>query len=691
MILHRPKAVRSGKLSPVALALLFVCFISAPRPTVANQLSPSDLATYRVCLSYVAPERCVQLLQLYGFTVSPAGRAIDPDQLPVIVQIPSTTGHDLLPEIKNGFPMTEADPIGDLLVFYHPDHPEQLSKVLHRIEQQIDLPARQIMLEAMVLEVSEESMNRLGVDWNIDNVIGDTFQMGRVGSTSFSDNHLLFGANAMANHFNVRLQALIREGEAEVLSRPSVLTLNNRTAFINVSKLIPIPESKYHSNSNVSTVDFREKEVGIKLSIRPRITVDGEEVSLQVNASVSAVVPNQDVNVYVDEDVIASSPTISVREVKTYARIANNTPFIIGGLIARDDSSTRDRVPVLGALPFVGKFFSLKEDAQLKREVIIVITPFVLPEGDLAASKEVIGPNLPQDDDKFDSIGNSLFRDAYRIREEDVYELGFLTKNEELMRLQMLADEAVAENMTLADQYPYSAFINGRIPGENMLVFRQIYSVIRRVGLDEKVDENNLIFFNDSPDRSSGLNVSFLNEYLTNSTRDIWQKEHDPAEKCPESVWDALGDRALALIYVSRRNHSDPEQILYEQVPEVKIIPCKGRDEYKKILWDLNQPDDQGRMRGTILLNTERDMQRLKQALVLRKTIRLNGAKEAMTLTNFNVGRRLLLPANFSDNIDLVDGEIAHLALITDRYYDLLREELARSMNSLRKELGENE
>lgn len=682
----RPNSLRSGAGRTVAAALLAVCMTLGLLPQNAQG---GEMVSRRVRLSFTSPERCMQMLRLYGISIGEAGKPVNKDTLPTVVAQPSTQQHEMLPQIGSTFRSTESDPIGDLLVFYDQDKPQQLSRIQAVIRRDIDLPARQIMLEAMVMEVSETALDRLGVEWSRE-VSSGGVKFGDA-AADFSDitGQLTVNVDNMFYDFDMKLRALIRDGDAEVISRPSVLTLNNRMAYIDVSNLIPIPHSRFHGNQAVQTVDFSEKKVGIQLAIRPRVDDQGKEVSLQVNAVVSAVVAGEDVDVKdKDNEIIASSPVISSREVKTYARIANNTPFIIGGLIAKDDSNIRDRVPVLGSIPILGKLFRSESMAKRKREVIIVITPFVLPESEnTQAGQQVIGRNLPQDEDKFDSIGNQLFRDAYRIREEDVYDLDFLTTNQELMRLQQRADQLAAENVTLVDTYPYSCFVDGKIPGEQVLVFRQIYSVIRRIGLDRKVHSDHLIFFKKTPNQSTGFDVVFLDAFLREEAERIWSEQH-PDELFPEDIWTALGDRAIALIYTNRKTEADTQEIMFEQVPEVRLIPCASREEFDTLLWDLNQPDEQGRERGTIILHTERDLQRIKQAIVLREAIDLNGTSDSMTLGNFSEGRLLLLPTRAEEKVDLIGGRTARLFLATDRYYDLLREALERDMGALRSELA---
>ncbi|MBC8347043.1 MAG: hypothetical protein H8E24_00280, partial [Verrucomicrobia bacterium] len=355
---------RSVFFTVIALALS-TCGTAFAQKTADDD--PIEMVSRRLRLSYVDPTRCTQLLKLYGITIGSVTAAVDPKKLPVVVALPETKFHEIVPASSGTFPRTETDPLSELMVFYDSSEPSQFGRIVRVVREQIDIPARKIMIEAMVLEISSTALKELGVQWDLTGNAGDgnfvSRHLGKAPLTIGKIRELVpsaknvpqldFSVTNAFREFNFRLQALVKEGSAEVLSRPSVLTLDNRMAYINVSEKIPIATTKF-AKDFISAVDFREVTAGIELAVRPRINEDGSEVSIQINASVSARVPGEN-NEVKDKDgnLLATAPTLSIREVKTYARIANDTPFIIGGLIAKDSAETVHSVPILGKIPIL--------------------------------------------------------------------------------------------------------------------------------------------------------------------------------------------------------------------------------------------------------------------------------------------------------------------------------------------------
>ena len=643
-----------------------------------------EMKSERIRLSYVDPSRCAQLLNFYGINIGDPKKPIDPTQLPVVVAIPETVFHETIPDHEKVFPKTETDPINELLLFFDAAAPEKAGRVRRIIQEQIDLPARKIMIEAMVLEISSQALDQLGVEWDFnsggegisdnnfiqDKLDGtnDSLVLGKIAYPAAGSAQLDATITNVFREFNVRLQALVEDGSAQVLSRPSVLTLDNRMAFINVSERIPIANTKFVKDY-VSAVDFRDVVAGIQLAVRPRINRDGTEVSLQINAAVSARVPGKDEKVLgKDSIVLATAPTLSIREVKTYARIANDTPFIVGGLIAKDSEQTIRKVPLLGDIPFLGALFRSKNETGQKREVIIVITPSVLPED------SPVHAGMPKDDDLFDQFGHRLFRDAYRIRAEDTFDLRYLTENKGLQQLQSAVDRVVTDHPQLSTEYPYEKFAHDAVPGEGALVRRQIYEVLKRQQASDVLDVEKLIFFEKSKDRGDGIKVRFLAEYL----RDV----------APFVLAKKQSGKAFGLCFRMHRNSLEINELLHEPVPEIKIVDCPDDQAWRSLLLESNKRTPGTAAKQVIFLRNLGDLNRLKNAILMKKIISLNASDYILKLKNFTRGRLLRMPTVREDDVELIDADVATCYYHSELYYSVLEESLESDYAALKKVLS---
>ena len=654
-----------------------------------EEATEPSMKSERIRLSYVDPARCTQLLQLYGVSIGKPTEAVDPTKLPVVVPLPTTKFHETIPDHEKVFPQTEVDPINELLLFYDPTMPEEAGRIRRIIKEQVDLPARKIMIEAMVLEISSSALDELGVQWDFNrggSSISDANFVNTKLDGANPDGSLLIGSIAYPDpgnaqldatitnvfrEFNVRLKALVQDGSAQVLSRPSVLTLDNRMAYINVSEKIPIANTKFVKDY-VSAVDFRDVTAGIELAVRPRINQDGTEVSLQINASVSAPVPGKDKIVMGMNSsvVLASAPTLSIREVKTYARIANDTPFIVGGLIAKDSEQIIKKVPLLGDLPLFGALFRSKNEKGQKREVIIVITPSVLPDDSPSHA------GMPKDEDLFDQFGHRLFRDAYRIRSEDTFDLRYLTENKGLMRLQEASDRIVTDHQHLVETYPYENFANGAVPGEDALVRRQIYEVLKRQDAAKVLDQEKLIIFRRDDALGSGFKVRFLADYLREEAPFVLTKKGD--------------GRAVGLCFRMTRNAVGAEELLGEPVPEMKVVSCPDEKTWRQLLMASNTRKGWASQKQVIFLRHLGDLDRLKNAVLMKKIISLNTADYILKLRNFTRGRLLRMPTVREKDVELIDADVATCFYHSELYYPALQEALQADYQALREALKDS-
>ncbi|MCZ6602292.1 MAG: hypothetical protein O6952_04735 [Planctomycetota bacterium] len=644
-----------------------------------KDLRPRDLEKKVIQLSYIDTKGAMSALKGMGFATfqvdSELPSGIDFQELPLVIELPSPNGEatglvgaaaqvdqgkfgsTVVPTIASNMGSDViASPSSRILVLFHPAHPEQFSRLKATLQEIIDRPARQVFVEGMILEISSIGLKELGIEWEfqegkIDFNVGSPF----VGLFNNVDslNFLAQKSLDLPTDWAARIRALIVDGKAEILSRPSVLTLNNRQATIRIGQDIPIVTSQEGLQGGASKIafDFEYLALGILLNIRPRISHDGSEVSLMVDTMVSSRVPGTDVQI-VDEDgqVLASAPVVDSRRVQTYARVQNNTPFIIGGLVSRNRTTIHNKIPLLGDIPWLGRLFRSESYAEVRREVIIVLTPYVVPE-ELYLSRA-----LPKGE-RVDLRDQELFRDSPRIRMEDIADVSFLYRNERFRTYRDLARKAVRENFRLAEEPPFSLFAEKHLPGEEVLVERITYGVLKRHRAGERIQASRIVVLTSR--RTGGYDVEFLEHVLR-----VRQVGEDY-----ESFFTDHPDKALALTFHDLREATGGESLASEPVPEMSIVDCASREEWGRLMWELNQPGNDGRTRYTILLHDDEDVRRLKLAFMVKGALLINRGGRKVSLFNFIPGRVIEIPEPMEGSPRIIDSEVARYFFHSVHYY----------------------
>ena len=653
-----------------------------------------DLGTEVVQLSYIDAPTAIQLLKGFGVTTyatpSEVPADVDWTTLPYVVLIPDPTNEETglvggtvtggafgLTMVPNTATELNATMVGSpttqLLVFFDEAHPEHFSEIQQLLFTYIDRPARQIFIEGMVLEINEDGLNDLGIDWNVTNTPNGvtTIRAGQLNPSANTDTfHSILDGIDLSRPFSsasnwllgMELRALLRDGKAEILSRPSVLTLNNRQSTIRVGQDIPIATSTTGiTNADALSFNFQYLPIGIMLNIRPRISSDGNEVSMLIDTIVSSTVPGADLEIRdVNNLLLASAPTISSRRVQTYGRIPNDTPFIIGGLVNKEHHTILDKVPLLADLPLIGGLFQSERTTSTRTEVIIVLTPHVLPENDRLLSA------MPKDDPRFDSFGNELFRDSYRVRKDDVFDLTFLEKNEPLQMYREIAQQTIDNNYKFRNDPAFAPFVDGRFPGESILVTRMVYEIIKRLDLADVVPAERLAFFR--AEQSSGMGVEFIEQTFANIIGNS-----DPNQFFAEDQKKAL-------------------TITFEEgiaVPHVQAVRCENETEWRNLLLTLNQDAPSGAKRRAVVIHSAKDLLRLRRAVALKDLVSLNNGSEALSLDHFQVGQYVLIPDSDVNQVHIIDADVAKYFYHTEHYYAATLQAIQQAIDTLEESLAE--
>ena len=552
-----------------------------------------------------------------------------------------------------------------LLLVYDRKRPEDLERLVNLLQTHIDVAAQQIVIEALVIEVNTSDVQDLGVEWSLsrDHASGS---FGRTGGSTKSLGTFIFSRDGFTdfNAFTGQLQILQESGNAEILSSPSVLVLNDRQARIQVGRQIPVARTTATTAAVTKGVEYFP--IGIVLNLRPRINRERSEVTLQIETIISSISPESVAQLEAGSSDITFSPIVDNRLVETYVRVADGTPFIIGGLLSTDEQETRVGIPGLANLPLIGRLFSRERVELQQREVIVVLTPHIVP-----LEARSFSYLIPKDSDIFDRFDFTLFRNAYRVRDDEVWDLKFIQESPVLRDLLQRVSRRAEADVMLQRKEPFKTLLEGNIPGEEVLVRRMMNDIIDKLDFGREVDPEKLFFF----ELADGDNL------IDRSFSDVIGS----ALTAPE--------RAVLLTYDA---HSEPASGHFFSYPfavvQDTIVPTEEA-EFVKFVKSMNPVDaDEEPLKWTIALVNEGDVRHLQQVLILKRLLELN-SKLPLTLEAFQPGLQVLFPSreDMAGRYHLIDGQVAQLFYETSssQYYPAFERVFNRRVREVERQLGE--
>jgi hypothetical protein len=665
-------------------------------PASVTQRAPSRQATsmrdldFEVLkLSYIQTDRALAILKTLGYSVvefkaakgeirgefnftpqfSNKNKDLNaPGALPIIIKLPDTETISLVEKSTSkaaskksalgvdlgGVTLdntTSGEPMQRLLVGYKPTDYNSVARLIDLVKNKIDVPANQIVIEALIIELNTENLNELGVDFsNAGPGYSAVFPPPEGGSISpftvVLDRTLL----GSTSNFRANIEALISSKDAKILSKPSVLVLDGRQARIQIGQQIPIVKTTDTQISQTRSVDYIP--VGIVLNLRPRISADGSRVTIQIETIISETEERIGA---AGSGAVETAPIINNRKVQSFVRVANNTPFIIGGLISEKKTLNEGGVPILRSIPWLGRLFQISTQQRVQKEVIVVITPHIITE-----TEDNFSRVIPQDSDLFNAFGNKSFPNSYRVTNDDVFDLNFIYDSPVFKDIIAEVKKRSEKDKTLLVREPYKSILESKIPGEDILVRKMLTEIIEKLEYSKHIDPMNVIYFLDSSSDPAGFKVAPLATHILET---------------PEG-------HALQLSYTIKE--ATVERPFVRPTAEAKYITIPS-DSYKNVLRGLNKRGaDPTEDIFTILISSSKDEIELYEVLVMKRVLEMNPDLE-LTFNYFQPGIEILFPSPnvLLNNTHVVDRDAAKFYYEVNDYYGSFEEEFNRQTAEL--------
>ena len=287
----------------------------------------------------------------------------------------------------------QADPATNSLII---SAPEPQYRQLRAVIDKLDQRRAQVLVESLIAEVNAEKLAQFGFQWQ--NVVGSSggnlgvmgtnFDPAKIGGSNLAQLSVDPTKAAVGAGLNIAsvqsvggvymLGALANflqtNGDANILSTPTLLTLDNEEAKIVVGQQVPFTTGSVVLNSAAATPfnTFERKDVGLTLRVRPQISETGT-VRLSVYQEVSSI----------DKTTAASTggPTTNKRSIESNVLVEDGSIVVLGGLLTDESSDNLSKVPGLGDIPFFGNLFKGQKRERSKKNLMVFLRPVVVRDG----------------------------------------------------------------------------------------------------------------------------------------------------------------------------------------------------------------------------------------------------------------------------------------------------------------------
>jgi len=312
--------------------------------------------------------------------------------------LPFSSGSSSAP--SNG--MIQADNATNSLIITAPDN---VYNMLRGVIDKLDIRRAQLYIEALVAEISTDKASEFGIQWqNISNLDSTTSNdVKGFGGTKFntngaSINSVAQNVNNASNGLNIGIlkgqinvpglgvisnlgllaHALESDSNANILSKPNLLTLDNEEAKIVIGQNVPFITGQYAQTSIGSVNPFQtieRRDVGLTLRVKPQIS-ESKTIKLQIYQEVSSVA----------DIVNIAGITTNKRSIDTSVMVDDGSIIVLGGLIEDRVTQSLSKVPLLGDIPFFGNFFKTEGRTHRKTNLMVFLRPYVMRDVDASES-----------------------------------------------------------------------------------------------------------------------------------------------------------------------------------------------------------------------------------------------------------------------------------------------------------------
>ncbi|WP_323592923.1 type II secretion system protein GspD [Aliarcobacter butzleri] len=297
-------------------------------------------------------------------------------------------------------------------------------KQIKDLIQELDKEKAQVYVQAKIIEVNNELVNKIGISYGIINASARSDGINAISS------NLNGGSNAIKeavdtlgirmSDVNIKsglalgasLNLLQQNGALDIVSEPSILAIDNKESSIYVGEKISVEISSTLTDGGLQRTNYEREDIGLTLKVKPRISSD-TKLTLEINTLLEGI---KSTSVSAGQN-----PDTLKKEIKTAAILNNGESVIIGGLIENKNEIIEQKVPILGDIPLFGELFKNDSKMNKKNNLVIIVTPYMIPKSkDITYIREQLS-ELKKLEDKYLQDSLSIIKDNSKKGKENIF------------------------------------------------------------------------------------------------------------------------------------------------------------------------------------------------------------------------------------------------------------------------------
>ncbi|PUE65678.1 type II secretion system protein GspD [Arcobacter lacus] len=256
-------------------------------------------------------------------------------------------------------------------------------KQIKDLIQELDKEKAQVYVQAKIIEVNNELVNKIGISYGIINTSVRSDGINAISSNLNGGSSAIKEAvdtlGIKVSDLNIKsglalgasLNLLQQNGALDIVSEPSILAIDNKESSIYVGEKISVEISSTLTDGGLQRTNYEREDIGLTLKVKPRISSDSK-LTLEINTLLEGV---KSTSVSAGQN-----PDTLKKEIKTAAILNNGESVIIGGLIENKNETIEQKVPVLGDIPLFGELFKNDSKMNKKNNLVIIVTPYMIPK-----------------------------------------------------------------------------------------------------------------------------------------------------------------------------------------------------------------------------------------------------------------------------------------------------------------------